>query len=546
MEAHITINAILLIISALITLAASLIVWQRSVPGSLTLGLLLFSMTIWSGFYAFDWLPIPPSLKILMPNFVYIGVVTVPSFFLIFALSFTNHGEWSNRHLLVLLAIEPAATLILAWTNNYHHLIFRSISLATQNTITRLQFEQGFWYSVNLVYSYLVILAGFIVLMYGMLRSSPLLKKQYHIVLTASFLPWGLNILSEYVVQSRNPFDLTPLVFGLSGVLFTYSMLRGRFMNIIPVARSRIIESMSDGVLVLDTQNRIIDINPAMEVFLGHKPASLLGRSASEALQVWIDQSDAIMSEQETRTELRIPNTSSRYLDLRVTPIFDDYQQLNGRLMVFRDVTDRKQVEKQLRWANERLQSQLIEIGTLQSKLRSQAIKDPLTDLFNRRYLDETFDREVARATREGYPVCVIMLDIDHFKKVNDTYGHEAGDSVLKALSRILSSRNRRGDFVCRFGGEEFVIVMPNMEMDAAYKRAEELRITLNALNIPYGHFNLTITISMGIASYPANGDDRESVLRAADRAMYAAKRAGRDHILTYDLLQSDRETLTD
>jgi diguanylate cyclase (GGDEF)-like protein/PAS domain S-box-containing protein len=373
-----------------------------------------------------------------------------------------------------------------------------------------------------------------------------LLRKQYHIILTASFLPWGLNILSEYVMEHQNPFDLTPLMFGLSGVLFTYSVLRGGLMNIIPVARSHIIESMSDGVIVVDTQNRIVDINPAMETFLGHKSASFLGKSVSEALELWMDQSDALMSGQETRTELRIPNAPSRYLDLRVTPLYDDYQRLHGRLLVFRDITNRKQVEKKLMLANERLQSQLIEIGTLQSKLRSQAIKDPLTDLFNRRYLDETFDRELARAAREGYPVCVIMLDIDHFKKVNDTYGHEAGDTILKALARILSSRNRRGDFVCRFGGEEFVIVMPNMEMDTAFKRAEELRAALNSLYVPYGRFNLSITISMGIASYPANGEDREAMLRAADRAMYAAKRAGRDHILTYDLLQSQRETLTD
>ncbi len=546
MEAHLTINAILLFISALITLIAAIIVWQRSVPGSWELGLLLFSMTTWSGFYAFHWLPIPPSLKILMPNFVYIGVVAVPTFFLIFTLSFVGHGGWSKKYLLFLLLIEPVTALILVWTNNHHHLIFRSIRLSTQNDITLLQLQHGSWYLVNLIYSYIVILAGFMVLIYGMLRSSPLLKKQYHIILTASLLPWGLNILSEYILENRNPFDLTPLMFGVSGVLFTYSVLRGRFMNIIPVARSRIVESMSDGIMVIDTQNRIVDINPAMETFLGHKPASFLGKSASEALEIWMDEGDALMSGQETRRELRIPNSPSRYLDLRVTPLYDDYQRLHGRLMVFRDITDRKQVEKQLRLANERLQFQLIEIGTLQSKLRSQAIKDPLTDLFNRRYLDETFDRELARGARESYPVCVIMLDIDHFKKVNDTYGHEAGDSVLKALARILSSRNRRGDFVCRFGGEEFVIVMPNMEMDTAFKRAEELRAALNSLYVPYGRFNLTITISMGIASYPANGEDREAVLRAADRAMYAAKKAGRDHILTYDLLQSQSETLTD
>src|SRR5690349_11970684 len=337
MEAHLTINAILLLISALITLTASIVVWQRSVPGSLALSLFLFAMTIWSGFYAFNWLPISPSIKILIPNFVYVGVVAVPSLFLIFTLVFINHGEWSNRYLIFLLAIEPITTLTLAWTNNYHHLIFRSIRLFTQNNITWLQLEQGPWYSVNLVYSYFVILAGFIILIYGMLRSGPLLRKQYHIILTASLLPWGLNILSEYLMENRNPFDLTPLIFGLSGVLFTYSVLRGRFMNIIPVARSRIVESMSDGVLVIDTQNRIVDINPAMESFLGHKPASFLGKSAPEALEIWMDKSDALMSGQETRTELRMRNAPSRYLDLRVTPLYDDYQHLNGRLLVFRD-----------------------------------------------------------------------------------------------------------------------------------------------------------------------------------------------------------------
>jgi diguanylate cyclase (GGDEF)-like protein len=257
-----------------------------------------------------------------------------------------------------------------------------------------------------------------------------------------------------------------------------------------------------------------------------------------------MDQNDILANPQETRTELRIPHDPSRYLDLRVSPLYSDDQRLNGRLMVFRDVTERKQVEKQLRSANDRLQSQLIEIGTLQSKLRSQAIRDPLTNLFNRRYLDETFDRELARAAREKYPVCVMMLDIDHFKKVNDTYGHEAGDCILKALARTLSARNRRGDFVCRYGGEEFVIVMPNMDVQTAYQRAESLRTTLNSLYIPYGRFTLSITISMGIASYPSHGEDREAVLRAADRAMYAAKEAGRDHILTYDCLRSQLEVV--
>ncbi|MEO8355963.1 MAG: diguanylate cyclase [Chloroflexota bacterium] len=543
MLAHLPLHTVYLLISALLTLTASIIAWRRTAPGSFSLSLLLLSMTVWSGFYALELLPLPMGVKILLPNIIYIGVVAVPTLFLIFALSYTNHEGWFGSHLLFALAVEPIIILIMVWTNSYHNLVTQSIAAPETVNLSALEGMPGPWYEVNVAYSYMVIVAGLTVLIYGMARSSPLLKNQYRIILLASLFPWGVSLYSEYFIKP-DQFDWTPITFGLSGIFFTYSVIRNRFMDIIPVARSRLIESMSDGVLVLDMQNYIVDINPAMEHILGHKPASLLGKPASEALDVWMGQTELVISGEQTSTELRTPNSPFRYLDLRMTPLYDNYQHLNGRLMVFRDVTDRKQNEKKLRHANDRLQSQLIEIGLLQSKLRSQAIRDPLTDLFNRRYLDETLDRELARATREDYPVCVIMMDIDHFKKVNDTYGHEAGDIILKTLANALSTRNRRGDFTCRFGGEEFVVVMPNIAIETAYQRAQDLRILLNSLQIPYGLNHLAITISMGIACFPSNGDDRESILRAADRAMYAAKNAGRDHILTYNQLEAQRETL--
>jgi diguanylate cyclase (GGDEF)-like protein/PAS domain S-box-containing protein len=317
-------------------------------------------------------------------------------------------------------------------------------------------------------------------------------------------------------------------------------------MDLIPVARSYLIENMSDGLLVLDEQNRILDINPAMGNFLENKVASYIGQNVSEVFVEWMEEIDFLEERIETRIELKVPKDPSRYLDLRVTPLFDRYGSLNGHLMVFRDITQRKLVEKRLRYVNDRQQSQLIEIGLLQSKLREQAIRDPLTNLFNRRYLEETLDHEIARASREDYSICIMMIDLDHFKKVNDTYGHEAGDNVLKAIATTLSIETRRGDFACRYGGEEFVVVMLNMDHHVAYERAEKLRNTLNSLYIPYGIYSLTITISMGIACYPTHGLTREAILRAADKAMYAAKEAGRDHILSYDQIQVSEEALED
>jgi len=304
-------------------------------------------------------------------------------------------------------------------------------------------------------------------------------------------------------------------------------------MDLLPVARGRLIESMSDGVLVLDHQNRIVDINPVMKNFLDENPSALIGRNISDILNLWSHNPDQFLNG-ETRTEVKLPRQPACYLDLRVTPLYDINQRLSGRLIVIRDVTDRKEVEKDLRHAMDKLQTQLIEIGLLQSQLREQAIRDALTNLFHRRYLEETLDRELARAARESYPLCVIMMDLDYFKDINDTYGHEAGDIVLKMLAETVTKQSRHGDFACRFGGEEFVLVMPNIGIAIAKERADELHQIINALNIPYGRFNLTTTISMGIAWYPKHGATKEDLLRAADKAMYVAKNTGRNCVVIY------------
>lgn len=535
--------AVYLFISALMTLTASVIAWRRSAPGSFTLGWLLFSMTIWSGSYATHWTNISFEAKLAWFNFMYIGLLTLPVLFLMFALRLTHNDRWLTRRNVIVLLIQPAISLLLLWTNDLHHLYYASIQAVEKYQIIMLDLVRGPWYFVNVLYSYLVILPGLVLVFTAALRLGPLFRNQYRLILIGAVIPWAGSIYNELNFIMFNDLDLTPVTFGLSGILFAFAVLRARFMDLIPVARSRLIENMSDGVLVLDAHNRIVDINPAMEKMLGEKSSSsYLGKNASELMGVWADTTDPLLAASESRTEIRIPNNPSRYLDLRITPLFDAYQHLNGRLLAFRDVTDRKEVEKKLRNANSRLQTQLIEIGVLQSQLREQAIRDPLTDLFNRRYLEETLDRELARAGRENYSVCVMMIDIDHFKQVNDTYGHEAGDAVLKSMAEVLAQQSRRGDFACRFGGEEFVIVMPNIKMDIAYKRAETLRATLNALHVPYGRYTLTATFSIGLASYPVHGESRVSLLRAVDRAMYAAKEAGRDHIRSFDELEVAEE----
>jgi diguanylate cyclase (GGDEF)-like protein/PAS domain S-box-containing protein len=421
---------------------------------------------------------------------------------------------------------------MLVWFNLER--VLPKVGIVQEGGFQILQIERGVGFWLNTYYSYGIILLAFFLLGVSALQANHFFRRQYLIILLGSLLPFSFSVFTQISYKIVSELDLAPVAFSLSGVMYVYAMLRYQFMDLLPVARERLIENMSDGVLVLDDQNRIVDINPIMKNFIAVEPSILLGRDVSELPEVWSKELRQLLNGIQTHVEMNLPDNPVRYLDLRITALYNDENLLKGRLIVFRDITDRKDVEKDLRRAMDRLQTQLIEIGLLQSQLREQAIRDSLTSVFNRRYMEETLDRELARAARESYPLCLIMMDLDHFKKVNDTHGHEAGDVVLKALADTIARQSRHGDFVCRYGGEEFVLVMPNITLATARERADELHKMVSSLNIPYGDITLTTTISMGIAMYPNHGDNKADILRAADKAMYIAKNTGRNRIIVY------------
>ena len=171
----------------------------------------------------------------------------------------------------------------------------------------------------------------------------------------------------------------------------------------------------------------------------------------------------------------------------------------------------------------------------LRESLRNQSIRDPLTGLFNRRYMEESLEREMSRAHRNKKSLALVMMDIDHFKHFNDTFGHQAGDTLLRALGDYLKKRTRGQDIACRYGGEEFALVLSDTPLDAALQRAEILREEIKQLNVQHaGQLLGTITLSMGAALFPDDGLTSAELLRAADQALYKAKREGRDRVCTW------------
>jgi len=170
----------------------------------------------------------------------------------------------------------------------------------------------------------------------------------------------------------------------------------------------------------------------------------------------------------------------------------------------------------------------------LKDSLMQQAIRDPLTGLFNRRYMEETMEREIFRVMRKEAPLGIIMLDVDSFKHHNDSWGHEAGDMLLQAVGSFLRSNIRREDIACRYGGDEFVLILPEAPLEVTCLRAEKLRQEVQRLQVNYRGQPLgSLTISLGVAAFPNHGDRVELVIKAADAALYRAKEEGRNRVVT-------------
>jgi len=220
--------------------------------------------------------------------------------------------------------------------------------------------------------------------------------------------------------------------------------------------------------------------------------------------------------------------------DLSASVLRDGDNAVSVILTFLIDITGHKLTEDKLQASNERLEAQLAENRLLQEKLRDLAVRDPLTGLFNRRYMEETLRRELSRSAREDRPLSLVMIDIDRFKQLNDTYGHPAGDLVLKELAALLLRHLRSEDIVCRFGGEEFVAILPGAPLMTAAQRAESWRLAFQELCIVYEDQVLNATLSMGIAEYPRHGATGEDLLFQADSAMYMAKRAGRNRVMVW------------
>ena len=300
---------------------------------------------------------------------------------------------------------------------------------------------------------------------------------------------------------------------------------------------SRAVEQSPASIVITDTNGRIEYVNPRFTEVTGYNAEDAIGqnprilKTGMTPMETYRDLWNTITAGRDWQGEFvnRKKNGEIYYELASISPILDAHGSITHYVAVKENITERKESQLQLRTMNDQLAEQVQENLKLQEILREQTLRDPLTGLYNRRYLDETMKREIARAEREKYPLSFLMIDIDHFKDLNDTYGHSAGDAVLVALGDLFHTRIRQGDIVCRYGGEEFIVIMPQADVEDAKRRAEEIRRDFGDLYINCDGIELSATISIGIALYPQHGNDTDTVIKAADAALYKAKQSGRN-----------------
>ena len=306
-----------------------------------------------------------------------------------------------------------------------------------------------------------------------------------------------------------------------------------------------LIDSAPLAMITWDRQHRVTGWNRQAEEMFGWKESEVLGRdfmtfmipaSAKERLQEIVQA--ALGRGADSRSLISNLTKDGRTIEVEwhntIVPGIDG--RPDSVLSVAQDVTERIQSQAALQEVNAKLRQRLDDIHELQVQLREQVMRDPLTGMYNRRYLDDALPAEIARTIRDHAPLSLMMIDIDHFKRVNDMHGHQAGDEVLKMLAGILRSEARRSDVACRYGGEEFLLLLPKMNVESARARAERWRKMFAELEVPVESGNLRCTLSVGIAVFPEHGNTAEDLLRNGDRALYLAKALGRNRVVTYDM----------
>ncbi len=531
--------AIVLLVNTAAALLIAILLGRRPyAPGERALISMLLMLAVWSFGYAMITLVPEMEAKRFWLKFENIGILTVPVIWFIFTVQYARLDHWLNKRTGGLLFLVPAISLVILFSDRWFHVYYASLRPVSES-VGPLVIGRGSWYIVALVNSYIFNLMAMAILLWCAVQYRNLYRMQTIALIGAVLVPLLFNVFYQLAPTMLPSFstrvDLTPISFTVSAAMIAFGVFGLRLFDLIPIARYTVLEHIPELVLVVDANNRVLDANSVAQKILDQRMDELLGKNLSDVFRDWPHLLDRYLKMSEVHEEIQIPEDPARTFELVISGIYNRFNTLEGRVIVAHDITDQKCLQNDLQHANDTLKRQLAEIEELRARLQEQAIRDPLTNVYNRRYMAEFLDQEISRAAREKYPLSVAIMDMDNFKQFNDTYGHKCGDVVLQVFADFLVGHTRRSDVVCRYGGEEFVILMPHASLPVSYTRVEAWRQDFSESAIPYENLKFSATFSAGVAAFPEHGLTGEEILQAADKALYLSKNSGRNRVSTFN-----------
>ncbi|WP_426860586.1 diguanylate cyclase [Cytobacillus gottheilii] len=413
--------------------------------------------------------------------------------------------ELTRKKWIALLTI-PMISLFMVATNDFHHLHYRVYEIDPLLGAPYVHQEMGVWYVVHGIYTFASMFFAFVLVLTRWKETERVYRPQLISLLFGQFVPMATAFI--YLIGLTPPgLDPVPIVLWLTSILYIWSISSSRMFTLMPIAKDAIFHSINDGVIVLDEAKQIVEFNHACKNMFPKLNKKMFGLPFH---QIWNDLSGGQVPFSIETAATREVNHDDHVYQVRTTPL-QQAGNTKGLLIIFTDITELKR---------------------LQIKLQHQADYDDLTQIYNRRAFFQMSKQMLREAKKKVQPLSVILMDIDYFKKVNDTYGHEAGDHLLRHVVKVCNTLVNEDMLFARYGGEEFVFALKGSKGNI---QAEELRQLLASQPLVIDGTKIYVTVSMGIATAELNEEETlNQLLQKADKALYQAKREGRNTVKEY------------
>lgn len=500
---------IALFVAALIMLILSFISWHRrsSAKAAEYLSICLFTVAIYCFGYAMEIQCATLKSAMFWVRFQHWGIEFIAPTWLLFALAVSGYQKQISKKMVIALYIIPVLLFLMSQTLGWLNLTHANPRMDISGPFPIFIYDRTFYNYVVIGYYSACLLASAVLFSIMFFRSAPSFRNQAVIYLIGSLPPW-LSLILHNLNLFPSHIDFTPLALGMSGVIFTIGFVRFRILDIIPLARDVIFDNMKDGVLILDVEDRVIDYNPALQSVFPHLKDHDVGSSFYVIFSAFPSLLSLVQNDQTNRIEFKVREEEAvSFYHVHLSSVLNKKGSLTGKIISFYEFTEEKR---------------------LMEKLEKLAVTDGLTGIFNRRHFDERLRKEISRIERYNGEFSLIMLDLDHFKSINDTYGHISGDKALVAVVDTFRAILRESDIMARFGGEEFLILAPQASAADAKHLAERLRQALEEKPLQIDEHKIIIRASFGVTNVKSGMDiTPEELYRSVDRGTYKAKALG-------------------